>query len=1230
MRSFLIQASVAAGLLALATVGCGSDDNGGSGGKGGTGGVGGTAGTGGSGAVGGSAGTGGGGTGGTGGNPDTLKITTCTNTPSPGTDPGANVCAVESGSGSSTLVVGDVLVPGEVFEGGGVLYDDSGNISCVGCDCVDSAADATKIICPEATVSPGLINAHDHVGWMNGSPWVASDHNVDPALRWEHRHDWRTGKRNQPEINVDGGGASTDEKAFGELRFALGGATAVFGSGDLAGILRDLDRTGSGDNGLGQPGASYDTFPLGDSNGTELADGCGYPDVSGPPGSSVEAYAPHVSEGIDAEARNEFLCLTGQGTGSEQTLDGRAAIIHGVGLTPPDIALMAATGIDLIWSPRSNVSLYGDTAQVTEMARAGVSIGLGTDWMPSGSMNMLRELKCADELNSINYGKYFSDQALWLMATLGSARALGMDDAIGVLATGHKADIAIFANSGRQYHRAVIDAGVGDVALVLRGGQPVTGNTAVVDALATGCDAIGDVCGSSKSACLARDIGKSWSALESAVGSPAYPLFYCGQPDSEPTCVPARTLSDDSVNNSTNYAGMSVADDADGDGIPDAQDNCPSIFNPVRPLDGGKQADFDNDDVGDVCDPCPLEAASTTCKTFDPNDTDGDGEPNLTDNCPTLANADQADADNDQKGDACDLCPNTANVGTAGCPFDIPTLKTDATLQNQRVAVAGAVVTGVGPDGFFIQENTTTFKDNAGIFIFNGSDAKPNVDDIIDVTGATLVTYFGQLQLNSVEWMGTGSTFAMPPRVLSASELTQLVSDGSASVLEGQLIQVENVSVSDADPAGGPGDTNNVNEFELTGGLRVDDAIWPTGQTFIDPFPSVGEEFLSITGPVAFRNDFLKVLPRDTSDLVFAAADVQAFSAPKVYQRVGTLGDTIPAPLVVSLTRQAAAATLIEVTSDDTNTATIPGSPFTIAAGESSVTIPVNGVTAGSTTLRAKIQGQTTEVTTTLQVLTDTAVPAVVSIAPSMATVVVNDVQQFTVTLEHPAPVSGMNLTATVTGGIGSVPNPVVVPADATEVSFTFTAAATPGTGQVQIDGTTNADVNVIDQPADLDVGGWELVQTNSDRTYTIPTGTMIPAGGYLIIGRNATKAAFENHFQVTLGANVVYIDSGDKSFSINGDETFSLLNDASSVIDGPSIAMPASASRNYQRVQPVGPANMASSWLDQTDAITNATPGGGQTIPGTLVGVYISEIGDRSGSGNFNYEFVELFFDGG
>jgi cytosine/adenosine deaminase-related metal-dependent hydrolase len=38
----------------------------------------------------------------------------------------------------------------------------------------------------------------------------------------------------------------------------------------------------------------------------------------------------------------------------------------------------------------------------------GVPIALGTDWVASGSMNMLRELRCADELNENYYDNYFS------------------------------------------------------------------------------------------------------------------------------------------------------------------------------------------------------------------------------------------------------------------------------------------------------------------------------------------------------------------------------------------------------------------------------------------------------------------------------------------------------------------------------------------------------------------------------------------------------------------------------------------------------------------------------------------------------------------------------------------------------------------------------------------------------------------------------------------------------
>ncbi len=77
--------------------------------------------------------------------------------------------------------------------------------------------------------------------------------------------------------------------------------------------------------------------------------------------------------------------------------------------------------------------------------------------------------------------------------------------------------------------------------------------------------------------------------------------------------------------------------DTDGDGVGDACDNCPSVFN-------DNQADTDGDSSGDACDLCP---------GFDDLvDTDGDGVPDDCDNCPDTPNADQADSDGDGDGDA--------------------------------------------------------------------------------------------------------------------------------------------------------------------------------------------------------------------------------------------------------------------------------------------------------------------------------------------------------------------------------------------------------------------------------------------------------------------------------------------------------------------------------------------------------------------------------------------------
>ncbi|MFN7132806.1 MAG: thrombospondin type 3 repeat-containing protein, partial [Myxococcales bacterium] len=88
--------------------------------------------------------------------------------------------------------------------------------------------------------------------------------------------------------------------------------------------------------------------------------------------------------------------------------------------------------------------------------------------------------------------------------------------------------------------------------------------------------------------------------------------------------------------------------DSDGDGIPDSSDNCPTVANPT-------QANNDGDSLGDACDP----------------DDDNDGVPDGSDNCPLLANANQANADGDSLGDACDPDDDNDGVpdGSDNCPL---------------------------------------------------------------------------------------------------------------------------------------------------------------------------------------------------------------------------------------------------------------------------------------------------------------------------------------------------------------------------------------------------------------------------------------------------------------------------------------------------------------------------------------------------------------------------------
>jgi large repetitive protein len=523
----------------------------------------------------------------------------------------SGTCKVEPG-GASKLLTGTILTPEHLFRGGEMLVTDAGVISCVGCDCSAGATGATRIRCPNGVISPGLVNAHDHLTFAQNSPYT------DTGERYEQRHDWRRGLRGHTQITSAGDGTASQIQ-WGELRFVMGGATSTAGSGSASGFLRNLDTADQ--EGLTNRPVQIAAFPLDDADGTQRNGDCDYgTNADTQAGIAAEdAYEPHVAEGIDAIARNEFLCTststfdtTAPGV-SNDLLGPKSAFIHAVGLRASDYRLMATEGAALVWSPRSNLALYGDTAAVTVAARAGVRIALGTDWIVSGSMNLLRELHCADTFNGDYLGGFFSDEDLWKMVTVNASSALARTDTLGVLAPGHVADIAIFDGASRPEYRAIIDAGPADVALVLRGGKTLYGDSDVVGALPNGtCDVV-DVCGREKRICAEAETGLAYDALRTAAGDP-YPAFACGTPTNEPSCTPSRSAS---VSSSTIYSGAKTADDEDGDGIPSAADDCPAVFNPARPVDDGVQADADGDGAGDACDPCPLEAGSTSCVARD-------------------------------------------------------------------------------------------------------------------------------------------------------------------------------------------------------------------------------------------------------------------------------------------------------------------------------------------------------------------------------------------------------------------------------------------------------------------------------------------------------------------------------------------------------------------------------------------------------------------------------------
>src|SRR5262245_42692904 len=132
----------------------------------------------------------------------------------------------------------------------------------------------------------------------------------------------------------------------------------------------------------------------------------------------------------------------------------RTVAAHGVWVTDEDIAILKRHGIGVAHNPESNMKLASGAAPVKKYLAAGVALGLGTDGAASNNnLDMFEAMREASFLAKLTEHDptVVPAQTALDMATIGGARALGMERLIGSLEAGKRADlITVSVSAARQ------------------------------------------------------------------------------------------------------------------------------------------------------------------------------------------------------------------------------------------------------------------------------------------------------------------------------------------------------------------------------------------------------------------------------------------------------------------------------------------------------------------------------------------------------------------------------------------------------------------------------------------------------------------------------------------------------------------------------------------------------------------------------------------------------------
>ncbi len=331
-----------------------------------------------------------------------------------------------------------------------------------------------------AVIYPGLVDLHSHLGYNTLPLW--SDPGQTTA--YQHHDSWPGEPTYKPDVSWPAWtlAARAPEAllAYVQVRALAGGTTSIQGwpstsrpaSNRLVRCV-DADHVGA----LADPIRVYtltlDPAELGSRRDAMQA-------------GAVFIY--HCAEGKpDSIVRREFTDLDAQGC-----LQQRMVTIHATALGAADFARWRTRAHDVspdapfgtvVWSPFSNLWLYGVTTDVAAARAAGLTVCLGTDWGPSGTHNLLGEIKVA-RMHSDAKGWDLTDADLAQMVTClpGDVVARAWQLPVGRLVAGALGDLVVIDQRRDDPWASLVAARERDVRLTVVGGRPLWGTSALMNA----------------------------------------------------------------------------------------------------------------------------------------------------------------------------------------------------------------------------------------------------------------------------------------------------------------------------------------------------------------------------------------------------------------------------------------------------------------------------------------------------------------------------------------------------------------------------------------------------------------------------------------------------------------------------------------------------------------------------------------------------------------------------